>query len=203
MARSSLGFEVIDGQHTAIAAASHPDIAEIPVMIVEAALQADRAHAFIGHNKDRLGMTPMQLHFAAVAAGDAQALAIQGVAEAAGVKILRTTPGSGAYKAAETVSIAAIGSLINRRGAEKATAILQLLARPQLAPIGLAHLKAADMLLHDPEYAGQVEPEAIGRTLAVMGEEADQEARVFAAAHTVPLWRALGVVLFKNRRRRT
>lgn len=80
---------MIDGQHTAIAAASHPDIALIPVMVVEAVDQAERAGAFIGHNRDRLNITPMQMHYAAVAAGDEDALTVEQVCARAGVKILR------------------------------------------------------------------------------------------------------------------
>ena len=52
VARTDGGFEVIDGQHTAIAAASHPEIDEIPVMVVETTDMGDRAKAFVGHNRD-------------------------------------------------------------------------------------------------------------------------------------------------------
>ena len=64
------GYEVIDGQHTATAAASHPDIDTIPVMVVSTKDRADRADAFIAHNTDRVGVTSTQLHFSSVAAGD-------------------------------------------------------------------------------------------------------------------------------------
>ena len=43
--------EVIDGQHTAIAAATHPDIELIPVMLVEAEAVADRGPAGDWHNR--------------------------------------------------------------------------------------------------------------------------------------------------------
>jgi hypothetical protein len=70
------GIELIDGQHTAIGAATHPDIEKIPVMIVDVQEQAERASAFIGHNRDRVAVTASQLHIAAVAAGDPEAQAI-------------------------------------------------------------------------------------------------------------------------------
>ena len=41
------GLELIEGQHTAIAAATHPDIEKIPVMIVDEKQWEDRASAFI------------------------------------------------------------------------------------------------------------------------------------------------------------
>jgi len=202
VARTALGLEIIDGQHTAIAAASHPAIGRIPVMVVDAAVQAERASAFIGHNKDRLGMTPMQLHFAAVAAGEPAAVAIGRAAEAAGVRILRSTPGNGLWKARETVAVNAIGQLLARRGEESATMVLKALADADCTPISAAQLKAADMLLHDEEYRDQITAEQVTRALQAMGDEADQEAKVFAAAHSVPLWRALVVVIGRNRRRR-
>jgi hypothetical protein len=65
---------LLDGQHTAIAAASHPDVEQIPVMIVEAESElSSRARAFIGHNRDRINVTPLQLHHSGVVAEDAQA----------------------------------------------------------------------------------------------------------------------------------
>ncbi len=45
---------VLDGQHTAIAAASHPGIKEIPWIVLDAPELLDRARAFIGHNRDRV-----------------------------------------------------------------------------------------------------------------------------------------------------
>lgn len=59
------GLELIDGQHTAIAAATHPGVEKIPVMIVDVDQRAERAAAFIGHNKDRVAVTAAQLHVAA------------------------------------------------------------------------------------------------------------------------------------------
>lgn len=49
-------LKVLDGQHTAIAAASHPNINMIPVMIVNAADTASQAAAFVGQNTNHLGV---------------------------------------------------------------------------------------------------------------------------------------------------
>lgn len=79
----------IDGQHTATAAATHPDVDKIPVMVVQAEDVAARAHAFVGHNRDRIGLTPLAIHRAEVAAGDANAEAIQRACRKAGASIAR------------------------------------------------------------------------------------------------------------------
>src|SRR5690606_36202600 len=113
---------------------THPDIDQIPVMIVEAPERAERAAAFIGHNRDRIAVTTAQLHVAALAAGDEGARAVQRVCDQAGVRILRTQPGSGRYKPSETVSVTAIAALIRGRGEETAVRVMSCLARSGVAP---------------------------------------------------------------------
>lgn len=194
-------FEVIDGQHTAIAAASHPGVESIPVMVVEALDQAARASAFVGHNRDRIALTVGQMHAAAVAAGDEDAITLVQVCERAGITVLKNPPGNGAFKPRDTLAVASIRALINRRGAMKARMVLQVLSDAECAPVSASGIKAVEMLLHDAEYAGQVDPADLTTTIRAMGSTAEQEAKVFAAAHNVPLWRALGIVLFKGSRR--
>ncbi|MBS7532102.1 hypothetical protein KHC28_00285 [Ancylobacter sonchi] len=195
------GFEIIDGQHTAIAAASHPGVTQIPIMIVEADEPAERALAFIGHNRDRIAVTATQMHFAAVAAGDPEAVTIDQVCRRAGVRVLRVPPGSGAFKPGDTMAVAAIGSLINRRGAMKARQMLEVLAAAHMAPVSAAGVKAVEMLLSDPEYSDEVTADGLRNVIMTLGPDAEKEAKVFAAAHNVPLWRALGIIWFKRRSR--
>lgn len=198
VAMTDAGFECIDGQHTAIAAASHPAIDRILVVVVDATEQAARASAFIGHNRDRLAMTPTQLHNAAVVAGDADAVVIQQVTTAAGIRVLRSPPSRGAYKPGDTQAVAAVASLIRSRGESDARAVLELLAKAELAPVSVNDIRAADHLLHDDEFAGRFLPEALMKTIADMAVTADQEAKVFSATHGVPRWRGLAAVWFKN-----
>ena len=110
-AHTDAGLEVIDGQHTAIAAASHPAIKQIPIMVVDASDLRSRAEAFIGHNRDRLGITATQLHHAAVSAGDEDALTIEQVCQRAGVRLLRVQPGNAVWRPGETIAIQAIKAL--------------------------------------------------------------------------------------------
>lgn len=201
VARTPEGLEVIDGQHTAIAAATHPGVEAIPVMMVVAAEMAGRAKAFVGHNRDRLMLSQVSIHYANVAAGDEDALTVQQVCERAGVKLLRFPPGNGEFSSGESLAIAAIRALVNRRGAMRSRIVLQVLAEAHCAPVRADGIKAVDTLLSDPEYKGQVEPSDITSTLLHLGPDAEKEARVFAAAHNVPVWRGLTVVLFKGARR--
>src|ERR1043165_4013715 len=76
----------IDGQHTAISAASHPGISEIPVMIVDGADAQERAASFVGHNRDRIALTAMAIFHAEVAAGDPTAIGVADACAEAGAK---------------------------------------------------------------------------------------------------------------------
>ncbi|PAQ09726.1 hypothetical protein [Mesorhizobium temperatum] len=193
---------VLDGQHTAIACASHPHIDTIPVQIVEAATVEAQAAAFIGLNTERLGVTSLQLHQAAVAAGDKAALKVVEVCQRATVSILRGTPGSGKFKSHETVAVQAIGGLIARRGEEMAGRVLDVLSRAQLAPITGPHIKAVDLLLTDEEYCQSIDDSELVTAIISLKTTGEDEAKVFAAAHKVPIWKALAITWFKKCRKR-
>jgi len=195
------GLEVIDGQHTAIAAASHPSIDQIPVMIVRADERSHRAAAFIGHNRDRIAITPMQMHVAAVTAGSEDALTVEQVCRRAGISLLKAPPGDGEYAFGETLAVSSITKLIDRRGAMRAREILQVLAEAECAPVSAAGIRAAEMLLFDPDFTGKMTPAEISHILRELGPAAVSEAKLFAATHRIPLWRALGTVIFRRRKK--
>ena len=203
VARNAEGrLEVIDGQHTAIAAASHPGIDRIPVMVVEAETVADRARAFVGHNRDRLGITATQLHYSALAAGDPEAVAVQQACDAAGVRILKMSPGHDAFKPRDTMAVAAISKLVSQRGPDRAAEVLQVLVDAEACPISADGVKAIDLLLHEPEYAESVLAANLTETMVSMAGGLLKEARVFAATHKLPIWRAQAVIIFRNTRKR-
>lgn len=201
-ARTSRGLEVIDGQHTSVAAASHPAIDQIPIMVVEAADLADRASAFMGHNRDRLNITKMQLHYAAAAAGDEDAQTIDQVCARAGVRMLKCTPANGVFKPGDTIAVAAIGQLISKRMPVRARQVLEILVQAGCAPVSAGQIKAVDLLLHDPEYAGEMVADDLVSVIVKLGSMADRDAAVFAATHKVPQWKALAITYFRKGRRR-
>lgn len=196
------GLEVVDGQHSAIAAATHPAITSIPVVIVDAAAVSDRAGAFLGMNRDRLCISPMQLHAAGVVAGDENAAAIERVCAAAGVTVLRMPAQNGKYKARQTVAVRAVGDLIKRVGEGPAIEALQVLANAELAPLTATAIRAVEDLMNSAEYADLVSPEDLTQAIVALGAEADREAGVFAATHCVPRWRGLVAVWFKKAKKR-
>lgn len=195
------GFHVIDGQHTAIAAASHPRIVDIPIMVVRAEDVKDRAKAFLGRNRDRITVTPNQLHAAAVAAGDENAMTIHQVCERAGIRILKSPPGAGAFKVGDTLAVGAIGALINRRGAMRARQIIQVVGEAKLAPVPATIIKAAEELLCNKEYSEFIDPPDLTTAIRAGMGEAESEAKIFAATHNIPLWKAMTIVMFKRCKR--
>lgn len=198
VALTPAGYEVIDGQHTALAAATHRGIDLIPVMVIDAPELKERAAAFVGHNRDRVGLNAIQIHYADVAAGDDTAVTIQRVCERAGVNLLRYPPGNAIWAPGETIAIAAIRSLVNRRYAAGARKVLDILSAARCAPVRADAIKAVDVLLNSPEYKDNVTPESITNTMIKMGLAADREAKVQALAHNLPIWKALAIVLYRG-----
>lgn len=138
----------IDGQHTATAAASHPGIDKIPVMIVEASSFGERADAFVGHNRDRVALTAMAIYRAELAGGDATAGIIERACKASGANILlhsvnlreRQPVGS-------TIAIGTIRIVAQRRGEAGLTAVLRLLVGAGRGPIKAGEISAVDRIL--------------------------------------------------------
>lgn len=201
------GLQIIDGQHTSIAAASRADIAAIPIMVVEAPAIEARAGAFIGHNKDRLAVSPMQLHHAAVAAGEPEAVTIENVCTAAGVHLVRSPYGGYNYGAGDSVAIAAIRSLIRAQGPDLACDLLKILVAAELAPLKADHIKAVELLFSDPDYRDQLEflPDGgvdVAAAIKIAGDQALRDAKVHATTLNVPVWRGLAIVWFRKSRKR-
>lgn len=199
--RTKDGLHVIDGQHTAIAALSHPKIKDIPVMVVLAPEIADRAKAFLGRNRDRITVTANQLYSAAVAAGDDDAVTIHQVCTRAGLRVLKQPPGAASFKVGDTMAVSTIAGLIKRRGALRARQVLQVLGDAKLAPVPAVLIKAVEDLMNNKEYAGQIDPSDLTTYIRAGAGEAESEAKIFAATHNIPLWKAMTSVLFKRCKR--
>jgi hypothetical protein len=99
------------------------------------------------------------------------------------------------------MAVVAIGALIGRRGALVARQMLDVLATAACAPVTAAQIKAVETLLSDPEFRGEIEPGDLTTVIIAMRGEAEREAKLFAAAHKVPLWRALAIVWFRRKPR--
>lgn len=196
-------YHVLDGQHTAIAAATHPGIEAIPVMMVEADSAEERASAFVKHNRDRVAVTPAQLHYSLVAAEDPDAMTIQQLCDKVGIKILRQPPSAGLYHPRDTMAISTIRSLVRSRYPVGARKVLQVVADSQCAPITAAHIKSVELLHFDQEYRDAVDMAAVTLTLRSKTEWLEKESKTFANTHDIPIYRAMAITLFKACKART
>lgn len=179
------GFHVVDGQHTAITAATI-GIAEIPVFVVHAASVTDRARAFVGHNTDRITVSSIAIWRALLGAGDPEAVDVDSVCKRSGVRI-RTmnqtvTPAEG-----DTMAVGVIHSLVRNRGALLARQVLECLVKARRAPIVAAEIRAAEILLCDQRVNG----DDLSVVIRVDGNRALNIAHAVARETRCPIFRAL------------
>lgn len=142
---------VIDGQHTAIAAATHGGIPVIPVLVVTASQIKDRAKSFVAHNRDRIALTPMQIHFAALVAGDLTASKIQAACDEANVTISRSYYGATPKNTPKrvTISVEAMRIVLKFHGRAVLVDTMRLLGDSGMTPIGKRAIFAMAALLVD------------------------------------------------------
>lgn len=165
VARSGDGnLMVIDGQHSAIGAASHPHVALIPVVVVDAGEVVDRARAFLRHNRDRVGMTPMQIHHAALTAGDEVAVAVDDACRRAGARVLRN-PQGGTMRIGDTMAVSTISTICKQRGVVFTARLLKILVEAGQAPIDALSIRATFEILTDAAWKDTVAGEALSVTI--------------------------------------
>ena len=157
-------FYVIDGQHTAIAAATRGDIEAIPVKIVTADTQADRAMAFVRINRDRLAVTASQIYFAEVAAGLAEAVGVRRMCQKAGVTILKYPPHRGIMASGDTLSVQMIRKIWRVDGEAKGVQILSIITAARL-PVNEWLIRAVNILVADRNYMPRLPDEKISAFL--------------------------------------
>lgn len=185
-------WHVVDGQHTAIAAATL-GVPAIPCFAVAIGSLAERALAFAGRNRDRIRALPFDIHRALVAAGDEDALTIELVLRDAGVRLVKF----GAAKIGETQSIVTIRRLVARRGRAGARKALACLVAGRVAPIGESEMLAADAVL-----AAGADPEDLAQVIRVEGPEGASRAKAKAGFDRTNVWKALADIWTERLRKR-
>jgi hypothetical protein len=85
--RSDGNLYVVDGQHRLEAARQRGDIPQLPCVITAYDDAKGEAAAFVALNQQRRPLTQMNLHRAAVAAGEPDALLVDRLVEAAGLRL--------------------------------------------------------------------------------------------------------------------
>lgn len=138
---------VIDGQHTSIAVVTHRGIPKIPVLLVNAPSKTSKAKAFVGHNKDRVGLVRAQIHLAAMASGDDLACEVNAGLERANVNLLINPVGVGMGKPNTTNAIGILYSGARKYKSAGVKRVLRVLVSAKRAPITAAEIAAVTMIL--------------------------------------------------------
>lgn len=138
-------LHVVDGQHTAIAAASRDDIDKIPVMVIQAETIRDRATAFVGINRDRISVTPYQIFKAEIAAENVDAIGLSNIATEYGVTFLAQPKYN--YEIGDTLALSSFKKMYRRMTTTQMRMVLEVCRDAKLAPIGATELKAIETLL--------------------------------------------------------
>lgn len=195
---------VVDGQHTAIGAATRNAldgaVGRILVILVAAASLEAQARAFVRHNLDRNAMTPGQIHHARVAAGDPDALTIEYACADAGARVLRHF-GPGVRARGGTLAIGALHAILARRGRMGLRRVLEICVEAGFAPVQAHHLYGVEEALFDRDNAA-LDPGRFGLALRARRDEIEKEAALLAASRGVTRRRAFAAVLSRAARRR-
>lgn len=115
-------FAIIDGQHRTTAAALC-GIEKVPCAIIEAK-RGEQAAAFKAINGNITRLSSIQIHHAAVAAGDASAQRIDKVCKTAGVVVLRYPKPHNTIASGETMAVGALRRVLDTFGDEPVVAAL-------------------------------------------------------------------------------
>lgn len=106
-------FAVVEGQHRWKAATLHPDVKDVPAVVVEHESVADEANSFLAINRDRVQVTSVEQYWAGLTAGDQTAKDIARVLHSAGCDVV---PAPGHYRPNLTNSISAVQRCLKRYG---------------------------------------------------------------------------------------
>jgi len=142
----------IDGQHTATAAATHPGVAKIPVLVVDASDVALRAKAFVGHNRDRIALTQMAIYRAELAAGDELAKAVASACMSAGVTILAQSVNLREKQpVGSTIAVGTLRTIAKRDGDVFLARVLRVLVKAERGPVKAGEISAVAEVLSEED----------------------------------------------------
>lgn len=172
-------FEVVDGQHTAIAAETNGSVPFLPCLVMDASTLAEKARGFLGINRDRIALTKAAIYNAQVASQDETAIAVEAAMSRAGIRLLNVPPNNGKWAVGDTMAIGCLMDLAKRRGEDRVFTVLRVLKDAQAAPIPAAAVKALDICL--PLTPA---PDLLNRCMVVLRGQGVSRLEMIAKART-------------------
>lgn len=149
-------YLIIDGQHTAIGAATHPDIKTIPAMFIPLQDVSDQARSFIGHNTARIPVASLDLWHARITGGDPLATQANDVLTEFGISVVRAIQGSNhIWKTNQTVATAVVTRILDKHGLPKFRQVVEFVSKCGFSPIKADHWRFVEVLLLGAEANNQ------------------------------------------------
>lgn len=195
-------FSVVEGQHRWKAAVAHPDVTDVPAVIVDHADIASEAQSFLGINRDRMAVTAVEQYWAGLTAGDPEKLAISAVLQAAGCDVV---PENGHYRPNLTNSIGAIDRCLRRYGEAATRRALQVIRKAWpnetralrgTLITALARLIRSNKQLVDTDMAAAIRPQSIAKLTA----HAEAFRKLSGGSAETALTKAIAEIYNKGRR---
>ena len=166
-------FNVVEGQHRWAAAKLHPDVSEVPAVVVDHDDVKGEAESFLAINRDRMAVSSVEQYWAGLTAGDDRAVAVSNVLHKAGCDVV---PAQGHYRPNLTNSISAIDRCLQRYG-EAATRRALLIIRAAWPDetkalrgtliTALARIvRANEKVVADPELVAAIRPQSLAKLTA-------------------------------------
>ncbi len=166
-------FAVVEGQHRWKAAVMHPDIEQVPAVVVTHKDVAGEAQSFLAINRDRMAVTSVEQYWAGLTAGDDTAIAISKVLQSAGCDVV---PTQGHYRPNLTNSISSIDRCLKRygHGATRRALLVIRAAWPEDAKAlrgtlitALSRIiRANDKTIADPDLVAALRPQSFAKLTA-------------------------------------
>jgi hypothetical protein len=153
---------VIDGQHTAIAAVTHPEVYKIPVFIVNVEDVKAAAKAFIEHNTNRTTVNPIQLFKARLEAGEDDAISINMALQRSGVRLVSSILDQ---QEGVTTALGALNDVYEKYGVKCLRMVLDVCVASRLAPIQAYYIKALASLMFAPDYRDKFDYQGLALTI--------------------------------------
>lgn len=188
------GYHVIDGQHTAIAAATL-GLDSIPVFVVDSGEMVDRAGAFVSHNRNHLKITALQIHRALLAAGEETAMEMQAVIDKVGIRLRHISKNS-AINVGDCMAVSSIRKIVETHGPMRARQALEACVKGKRAPIGEPEILAALDIARQSEKSFSIDD--LAAAIRIEGDEGVLRAKAQASMARCPAWKCL-VEIYRKR----
>jgi hypothetical protein len=140
-------YEVLDGQHTAIAAASHGGVDKLPCLVSSKRTTDEAAAAFVDLNTQRVSLSPMQIFHAQVAAGDEIATDVARGVKLGGGRLVMTQQAAGTWRDGDTMALGGLKNLAAEGGVAYVRRVVACGKAARLRPISRDFIVACGELM--------------------------------------------------------